>query len=208
MRQHRRELAASVLLMTGLAAAVHLIAYYLPNYATFQLHIPRDQAVWAGFTAAAMMVVFGPVAGRMTDRVGRRKMVWWTRFALLVMAYPAFVLLNAFPSLPCLLLVVGCLAIPMAMTSPADAGARERGAAAAPAGHRHGRDVLRGGGGIRWLRPALFDGADPRHRQPQCTGLLSHRMRPGVAAWFGGRARDARPEIAIDPGTGNSRRRG
>jgi MFS family permease len=118
MRQHRRELAASVLLMTGLAAAIHLIAYYLPNYATFQLKIPRDQAVWAGFVAAAMMVVFGPVAGRMTDRIGRRKMVWWTRLALLAMAYPAFVLLNAYPSLPCLLLVVGCLAIPMAMTSP------------------------------------------------------------------------------------------
>ncbi len=41
MRQHWRELVASVLLMTGLAAAVHLIAYYLPNYATFQLNIPR-----------------------------------------------------------------------------------------------------------------------------------------------------------------------
>lgn len=118
MRQHRRELAASVLLMTGLAAAIHLIAYYLPNYATFQLHIPRDEAVWAGFVAAAMMVVFGPIAGRMTDKVGRRKMVWWTRLALLAMAYPAFVMLNAFPSLPCLLVVVGCLAIPMAMTSP------------------------------------------------------------------------------------------
>ena len=47
MRQHKRELIASVLLMTGLAAAVHLIAYYLPNYATFQLNIPRGEAVWA-----------------------------------------------------------------------------------------------------------------------------------------------------------------
>jgi len=119
MREHKRELIASVLLMTGLAAAVHLIAYYLPNYATFQMNIPRGEAVWAGFVAAAVMVVFGPISGKLTDRLGRRKMVWWTRLALLVMAYPAFLLLNAFPSLPCLLLVVGCLAVPMAMTSPA-----------------------------------------------------------------------------------------
>nr|WP_167471153.1 MFS transporter [Cupriavidus lacunae] len=119
MRQHWRELVASVLLMTGLAAAIHLIAYYLPNYATFQLHIPRGDAVWAGFVAAAMMVVFGPIAGWMCDRVGRRTMVWWSRVALLLMAYPAFFLLNTFPSLTCLLVVVGCLAIPMAMTSPA-----------------------------------------------------------------------------------------
>ncbi|QQX85537.1 MFS transporter [Cupriavidus necator] len=119
MRQHWRELVASVLLMTGLAAAVHLIAYYLPNYATFQLHIPRGEAVWAGFVAAAMMVVFGPIAGWMCDRVGRRTMVWWSRVVLLLMAYPAFFVLNTFPSLTCLLVVVGCLAIPMAMTSPA-----------------------------------------------------------------------------------------
>jgi MFS family permease len=119
MRQHWRELVASVLLMTGLAAAVHLIAYYLPNYAAFQLNIPRGDAVWAGFVAAGMMVIFGPIAGWMSDRFGRRTIVWWSRLALLVMAYPAFVLINAFPSLTCLLVVVGCLAIPMAMTSPA-----------------------------------------------------------------------------------------
>ncbi|CAG9173526.1 MFS transporter [Cupriavidus pinatubonensis] len=119
MRAHWRELVASVLLMTGLAAAVHLIAYYLPNYASFQLNIPRGDAVWAGFVAAGMMVIFGPIAGLLSDRVGRRTMVWWSRIALLVMAYPAFVLINTFPSLTCLLVVVGCLAIPMAMTSPA-----------------------------------------------------------------------------------------
>lgn len=119
MRAHWRELVASVLLMTGLAAAVHLIAYYLPNYASFQLNIPRGDAVWAGFVAAGMMVIFGPIAGWLSDRVGRRTMVWWSRIALLVMAYPAFVLINTFPSLTCLLVVVGCLAIPMAMTSPA-----------------------------------------------------------------------------------------
>jgi len=119
MREHSRELSASILLMIGLAAAIHLIAYYLPNYATFQLHIPRGQAVWAGFVAAAVMVVFGPIAGLLTDRLGRRRVVWWTRVALLVMAYPAFIIINAYPSLPCLLIVVGLLAVPMAMTSPA-----------------------------------------------------------------------------------------
>ncbi len=118
MRQHWRELVASILLMIGLAAAVHLIAYYLPNYAAFQLGIKRGDAVWAGFVAAAMMVVFGPIAGWMSDRLGRRTMVWWTRIALLVLPYPAFMILNAAPSLTCLLVVVAVLAVPMAMTSP------------------------------------------------------------------------------------------
>ncbi|EHP41199.1 citrate-proton symporter CitH [Cupriavidus basilensis OR16] len=119
LRAHWRELLASVLLMIGLAASVHVIAFYLANYATFQLHISRGDAIWAGFVASLVLAVFAPLSGWLCDRVGRRKVVWWSRVALLVMIYPAFSLLNRFPSLTCLLIVVGLLAVPMAMTSPA-----------------------------------------------------------------------------------------
>lgn len=119
LKAHWRELLASVLLMIGLAASVHIIAFYLANYATFQLHISRGDAIWAGFVASLVLAVFAPLSGWLCDRIGRRKVVWWSRVALLVMIYPAFSLLNRFPSLTCLLVVVGLLAVPMAMTSPA-----------------------------------------------------------------------------------------
>jgi MFS family permease len=119
LKAHWRELLASVLLMIGLAASVHVIAFYLANYATFQLHISRADAIWAGFVASLVLAVFAPLSGWLCDRVGRRKVVWWSRVALLVMIYPAFSFLNRFPSLTCLLIVVGLLAVPMAMTSPA-----------------------------------------------------------------------------------------
>lgn len=119
LRAHWRELLASVLLMIGLAVSIHVIAFYLANYATIQLHIARADAIWAGFVAALVLAVFAPLSGWLCDRVGRRKVVWWSRVALLVMIYPAFALLNSFPSLTCLLTVVGLLAVPMAMTSPA-----------------------------------------------------------------------------------------
>lgn len=119
LKAHWRELLASVLLMIGLAASVHVIAFYLANYATFQLHISRADAIWAGFVASLVLAVFAPLSGWLCDRVGRRKVVWWSRVALLVMIYPAFSLLNRMPSLTCLLIVVGLLAVPMAMTSPA-----------------------------------------------------------------------------------------
>ncbi|MBX4378117.1 MFS transporter, partial [Mycobacterium tuberculosis] len=64
-------------------------------------------------------VVLSPFAGRLADRVGRRKVVLWSRVALLAMIYPAFALINADPSLTRLLIVVGCLSVPMSMTSPA-----------------------------------------------------------------------------------------
>ncbi|MFJ1252902.1 MFS transporter [Cupriavidus sp. CuC1] len=119
LKAHWRELLASVLLMIGLAASVHVIAFYLANYATFQLRISRGDAIWAGFVASLVLAVFAPLSGWLCDRIGRRKVVWWSRVALLVMIYPAFSLLNRFPSLTCLLVVVGLLAVPMAMTSPA-----------------------------------------------------------------------------------------
>ncbi len=119
LRQYWRELVASILLMIGLAAAIHVIAFYLANYATFELHIPRAQAIWAGLVASAVLAIFAPLSGLLCDRVGRCKVVLWSRIALVVMIYPAFWLLNAIPSLTCLLIVVGLLAVPMAMTSPA-----------------------------------------------------------------------------------------
>ncbi|MFL9963375.1 MFS transporter [Paraburkholderia sediminicola] len=117
MKEHWRVLLASVLLMIGLASAVHVVVFYLPNYATIQLHIPLSQSIWAGFVGSLVLTFLSPLAGWLSDRRGRRTVVWWSRVALLVMIYPAFVFLNSYPTLPCLLAVSACLAVPMAMTS-------------------------------------------------------------------------------------------
>jgi MFS family permease len=117
MKENWRELLASVLLMIGLASAVHIVVFYLPNYGAIQLHIPLSQAIWAGFVGSLVLTLLSPLAGWLTDRVGRRTVVWWSRVAMLAMIYPAFYALNSVRSLSCLLIVAGCLAIPMAMTS-------------------------------------------------------------------------------------------
>jgi MFS family permease len=117
VREHWRELLASVLLMIGLASAVHVVVFYLPNYGKLQLHIPLAQAIWAGFVGSVVLTILSPFAGWLSDRAGRRRVVWWSRVTMLAMVYPAFYALNSFRSLPCLLAVAGCLAIPMSMTS-------------------------------------------------------------------------------------------
>jgi MFS family permease len=117
VRENWRELLASVLLMIGLASAVHIVVFYLPNYGAIQLHIPLSQSIWAGFVGSVVLTLLSPFAGWLSDRAGRRKIVWWSRVAMLVMIYPAFFALNSVRSLSCLLIVAGCLAIPMAMTS-------------------------------------------------------------------------------------------
>lgn len=116
--KHWRVLLASVLLMIGLASAVHMVVFYLSNYAVIHLHIPLSQSIWAGFVGSLVLALLAPFSGWLSDRRGRRTVVWWSRVALLVLIYPAFVMLNRYPSLSCLLAVTACLAIPMAMTSP------------------------------------------------------------------------------------------
>ncbi|MFJ1255882.1 MFS transporter [Cupriavidus sp. CuC1] len=119
LREHRRALVASILLMIGVASSTYIVVYYLSNYAVSQLHMPLSLGIWAACVAAGVQVVLSPFAGWLSDRVGRRPVVLWSRVALLLMIYPAFVLINAEPSLTRLLLVVGCLSVPMSMTSPA-----------------------------------------------------------------------------------------
>nr|WP_231908056.1 MULTISPECIES: MFS transporter [Cupriavidus] len=116
---HRRALAASILLMIGVASSTYIVVYYLSNYAVSQLHMPLSLGIWAGCVASVVQVLLSPFAGWLCDRLGRRPVVLWSRVALLVGIYPAFALINAEPSLARLLVVVGCLSVPMSMSSPA-----------------------------------------------------------------------------------------
>lgn len=117
--RHWRALLATVLLMIGLASAVHMVVFYLPNYASIQLHIPLSQSIWAGFVGSLLLMLLSPFSGWLSDRIGRRKVVWWSRIAMLALIYPAFVMLNNHPSLTTVLTVAALLGVPMAMTSAA-----------------------------------------------------------------------------------------
>lgn len=119
LREYRRMLVTSILLVIGVASSTYIIVYYLSNYAVSVLYMPLLLGIWAARIAALVQVVLSPSAGRLVDRVGRRKVVLWSCVALLAMIYPAFALINADPSLTRLLIVVGCLSVPMSMTSSA-----------------------------------------------------------------------------------------
>jgi MFS transporter, MHS family, proline/betaine transporter len=106
LRQHWRKLASGVGLCVGGTAANAVIVLYMSTYAIRQLSMPPTTALFAGVAAGLITLIAAPVAGALSDRFGRRKLIG-TSYALIALSiYPAFLLINAVPTLPTLLAVV------------------------------------------------------------------------------------------------------
>ena len=106
LRQHWRKLASGVGLCVGGTAANAVIVLYMSTYAIRQLSMPPTTALFAGVAAGLITLIAAPIAGALSDRFGRRKLIG-TSYALIALSiYPAFLLINAVPTLPTLLAVV------------------------------------------------------------------------------------------------------
>ncbi len=116
-RGHGRAVVAGVLITIGGTSATYIVLHYMTSYATTVLKIPLGLSMAAGCLAALVQVALAAFAGRLSDRVGRKPTILWSRIAMLVLVYPAFLLLNAWPSLGMLLAVVAMLALPLVLTA-------------------------------------------------------------------------------------------
>ncbi|AUG00010.1 MFS transporter [Pseudomonas sp. 09C 129] len=117
LRQHSRQIIAGVLVAVGATAPTFIISHYLANHAVTLLGMPLSVAIWAASASALLTVLLSVPAGRLSDRIGRRRSILLPRLALLALIYPGFLLLHAMPGLPMLLLVVSLLSVPLVYTS-------------------------------------------------------------------------------------------
>jgi MFS family permease len=116
-REHSRVITTGVLTTIGGTAANYIVLFYLSTYAIRILHLPMSSALWAAWTAAVVTVICSPFAGALSDRVGRKRVLWISRVLLIVAVYPAFMIINASPTVPVLLSVVAGLAVLVAFTA-------------------------------------------------------------------------------------------
>ncbi|SOY68966.1 putative general substrate transporter, MFS family [Cupriavidus taiwanensis] len=110
-RAHGRVVVAGVLVTIGGTSATYIVLHYMTSYAVTMLKIPLGLSMAAGCVAALVQVALSAQAGRLSDRIGRKPAILWSRVAMLALVYPAFMLLNARPSLGMLLAVVAVLAL-------------------------------------------------------------------------------------------------
>ena len=111
-KQHWRQIAAGVALIVGGTASNAIVVIYMSTYAVRQLKMPPATGLLAGIVAGLITLVAAPLAGALSDRLGRKHVAAVSYSLIVVLIYPAFLLINASPNLPTLLatvLVLGSL---------------------------------------------------------------------------------------------------
>ncbi|NKI69191.1 MFS transporter [Collimonas pratensis] len=107
--QHRKQIVAGILLTMGNTAAIYITLYYIPTYASKILHMSMSAGLAAACVAAGVAAVTAPFAGKLSDRIGRKKVFGAFCVLLALVIYPAFRLINAYAMLEVLLPTIALL---------------------------------------------------------------------------------------------------
>lgn len=108
---HGRTVLAGVLIVSGGTSASYIVLHYMTSYAVTVLKMPLSLSMWAGCIAALVQMALCTFAGRLSDRVGRKPTILCAGLAMLLLIYPVFLLINAYPTLVVLLVAVTALSI-------------------------------------------------------------------------------------------------
>jgi MFS family permease len=101
--KHWMQVAAGFGLTVFGTVGTYIFLLYMPTHATRVLHLPLTDGLISSACGAVCYLVVCPIAGAVSDRIGRKKMMLSALGASLVTAYPIFAVLTAHPSLPMLI---------------------------------------------------------------------------------------------------------
>ncbi|MCK8787456.1 MFS transporter [Roseomonas sp. NAR14] len=117
-RSHGSTLLLTVpLLLCGTVS--NFVSNYMTTYAITTLHLPASLSIAATAVVGASVFVFALLGGWLSDRYGRRVVMIVPRVALLLAAYPAFLLMTTAPGAATLLGMSALLAILAAVSGAA-----------------------------------------------------------------------------------------
>ncbi|MGY0488224.1 MFS transporter [Streptomyces sp. WG-D5] len=95
LRTNPRSLVLVVLLGAVNGAGAYVINGYIVSYQTEEAGIPADTALLSSAICLTLFVVLFPFFGILTDRIGRRAMLLIGSGLMLILAYPAFLLVSS-----------------------------------------------------------------------------------------------------------------
>jgi metabolite-proton symporter len=95
-------IGACLVVMT--TVSFYMITAYTPTFGSSVLHLSSVDSLWVTLCVAASNLLWLPVMGALSDRVGRKPLLLACTLALLLSAYPVMLWLTAAPSFSRLLL--------------------------------------------------------------------------------------------------------
>ncbi|CAD6555143.1 Proline/betaine transporter [Paraburkholderia hiiakae] len=119
-REHGTTILLAMLMIMGQTIPVYAIVYFMPSYATRVMHMPAATGFMASALSALLLVVIPPMAGRLMDRLRRRKplaLVASGCSALLI--YPVFLMFSRATSVAPILFGVALFSIMVAFSAVA-----------------------------------------------------------------------------------------
>lgn len=172
-REHGTTILLAMLMMMGQTIPVYAIVYFMPSYATRVMHMPAVIGFQASALSALLLVVIPPLAGRLIDRLPRRKpLALLASGCTALLVYPVFLMISrATSALPILcgvglisiMVAFGAVAVALLVLEALPARVRASGMAVSHA-----------------LHVALFGGT----AQFIVTGLIRWTGDPMSAAWY------------------------
>jgi len=108
LREHGGTVLKGIFSITAGTAAMYLVVFFMPTYMIRVLHMPPSLSLLSGCATGITMFAVALLSGRLADRLPNRKPLVIGSLALGVLAvYPAFWLINHYPSVPLVL----CLSV-------------------------------------------------------------------------------------------------
>jgi MFS transporter, MHS family, proline/betaine transporter len=114
-----RQIVAGTMIVIGGSSTMYTIVFFLPSFLTMTIGMPSAVSLLAGCTAGLVLLVGSPFAGRLADRMRRRKTLLYAASLLSIGAtLPAFYAIHLWPSIITAILVVIVLIGLMTLSSP------------------------------------------------------------------------------------------
>ena len=114
VRDMLRNNPVEFVLAMGASAISNSSAYiilYIPTYAVKELHLPQATGFTATMVGAVILGLASPIAGHLSDKLGRSGLLQSTAWLFLLTTYPVFFLMVAFPSLATAIFAAGWLSL-------------------------------------------------------------------------------------------------
>lgn len=87
-----------LLLLGGLVVALNVVNYtlltYMPTYLQTEIGLSSNGALIVPLIGQLSMMLFLPIAGALSDRVGRKPLWWFSLIGLLIMSVPMYLLMS------------------------------------------------------------------------------------------------------------------